>query len=256
MRQPRLAELVADALRRQILDGSLADGSLLPKQDELLDEFGVSPPSLREALRILETEGLITVRRGSVGGAVVHAPHSDSVAYMFGLVLQSRETSLEDVAAAIRQVEPDCAALCALREDREQTVVPLLAAVCDETEAAIDDAKDFTRLGRAFHEDLARLCGNDTMALVAGALETMWSVHERRWALQAEISGEFPEQSVRLTGVEAHRRILAAIAAGDPARAEVLVRKHFAHSCRYTLQGGIRVDATLLRDHGLSNPDR
>src|SRR5258707_617511 len=83
----RLDELVADALRDRITGGDLRDGDLLPKQEELLAEFRVSKPSLREALRILETEGLITVRRGNVGGAVVHLPDSDDAGYMIGLIL-------------------------------------------------------------------------------------------------------------------------------------------------------------------------
>lgn len=72
--QMRMAELVAAALRDRILAGGIGDGSTLPKQDELVAEFGVSYPSVREALRILETEGFITVRRGNRGGATVHAP--------------------------------------------------------------------------------------------------------------------------------------------------------------------------------------
>ena len=66
--QPRLAELIASELREQILNGVHTNG-LLPKQDDLVAMFGVSAPPLREALRILEGEGLITVRRGKVGGA-------------------------------------------------------------------------------------------------------------------------------------------------------------------------------------------
>src|SRR6185437_7074718 len=57
--QPRVAQMVADVLRTRIVDGELPDGSLLPKQDDLIDEFQVSRPSFREALRILESEGLI-----------------------------------------------------------------------------------------------------------------------------------------------------------------------------------------------------
>ena len=71
---PRIAEIVADELRRQIIDGELADGDLLPRQEVLVEQFNVSLVSLREALRILETEGLVSVRRGNRGGAVVHAP--------------------------------------------------------------------------------------------------------------------------------------------------------------------------------------
>ena len=63
--QRRIAETVAATLRARILSDRAGDR--LPTQDQLVREFGVSYPSVREALRILETEGLVTVRRGSVG---------------------------------------------------------------------------------------------------------------------------------------------------------------------------------------------
>ena len=65
-RPARMAELVADSLRRQIFDGIHDAG--LPKEEELRERFGVAKSSMREALMILGTEGLITVRRGNVGG--------------------------------------------------------------------------------------------------------------------------------------------------------------------------------------------
>ena len=68
-----------------------------------------------------------------------------------------------------------------------------------------------------------------------------------------EDDGTFPNNG--LLPLLAYQGVLE-LTAGDPARAEVLVRKHFTHSCRYALQGDIRVNATLLRDHGLANPDR
>src|ERR1700682_2895103 len=85
----RPAEIVADELRRQIIDGELSDGDLLPRQELLVEQFNVSLVSLREALRILETEGLVSVQRGNRGGAAVHAPAKASAAYMIGLLLQS-----------------------------------------------------------------------------------------------------------------------------------------------------------------------
>jgi len=97
---PRIAEIVADELRRQIIDGELADGDLLPRQEVLVEQFNVSLVSLREALRILETEGLVSVRRGNRGGAVVHAPAKTSAAYMLGLLLQSESVAVADESAA------------------------------------------------------------------------------------------------------------------------------------------------------------
>lgn len=102
----RLAEQVADELRRRILSGQLTDDHVLPKEDELLVEFAISKPSLREAMRILEAEGLLTVRRGKRGGAVIHRPTPANVAYTMGLVLGSQQVSLADVGTALLQVEP------------------------------------------------------------------------------------------------------------------------------------------------------
>src|SRR5690348_11968170 len=97
-RPRRVAELVADELRRQIITGELE--SELPREETLLERFPVSRPSLREAFRILETEGLVQVRRGRVGGAVVRRPTVDGAAYYLGLLLQSNSVNLSDLAGA------------------------------------------------------------------------------------------------------------------------------------------------------------
>ncbi len=128
---PRIAEIVADELRRQIIDGELADGDLLPRQEVLVEQFNVSLISLREALRILETEGLVSVRRGNRGGAIVHAPAKTSAAYMLGLLLQSESVEVADLGMALQELEPACAALAAQRRDRADTLVPQLKQIND-----------------------------------------------------------------------------------------------------------------------------
>src|ERR1700754_5208878 len=119
----RTAEIVADELRRQIIDGELSDGDLLPRQEVLVEQVRVSLVSVREALRILETEGLVSVRRGNRGGAVVHAPAKASAAYMLGLVLQSDSVPVADLRVALHELEPSCAALAAMRPVRLTTLV-------------------------------------------------------------------------------------------------------------------------------------
>ncbi|MGH7289780.1 MAG: FadR/GntR family transcriptional regulator, partial [Myxococcota bacterium] len=131
IRQPRVAEIVAARLRDDILSGRLKEGDVLPAQESLLGEFGVSPPALREAIHILETDGLISVRRGNVGGAVVHLPAAERTAHMIGMVLQSRGSTPADVSGALMYLEPVCAGMCAAREDRLTEVVPHLEAEID-----------------------------------------------------------------------------------------------------------------------------
>src|ERR1700761_8933558 len=94
LRSPKVAEVVAARLRRRILTGELEDGELLPKEEELREQYPVSKPSFREAQRILEAEGLITIRRGNVGGAVVHRPSANNVAYTMAMVLASRGANI------------------------------------------------------------------------------------------------------------------------------------------------------------------
>ncbi len=96
---------IADELRRLIVAGELSEGDSLGHEPELVERFGVSRPSLREALRILEAEGLITVVRGVLGGVVVHEPSERMTARTTALVLQARNVSVADVHDARRLLE-------------------------------------------------------------------------------------------------------------------------------------------------------
>lgn len=251
VQQLSLAEQLANELRARILDGRLLDGASLPKQDEIVEEFGVSKPSTREAFRILETEGLITVRRGSIGGSVVHTPRSESVAYMLALVLQSDGVSLTDVALALREIEPVCAALCARRPDRRRTVVPHLRREHRRLAQAIEaaDQDGAVPASRTFHEALVACCGNRTMITIAGALEATWSAHERAWASEAVQRGAFPPLRLRRKALEEHQHLLELIEAGDAEGAASLAREHLETAQLYPLgqEKERGVDAALLR---------
>lgn len=238
LQQPRLAQLVAGILRTRIVDGVLQDGARLPKQDDLLREFRVSRPSLREALRILESEGLLKVQRGNVGGAIVRAPNAQSAAYMFGLVLQSSHVGLTDLADAIRNVEPVAAALCAARKDRSTAIIPQLRAAHHQAEEAIEDGVQFTAKARRFHEEFVRGCGNATLMVMLGQLELIWSHQENQWAQRAQVGGRYPDAAAREEVIAVHRSILQAIEAGDEDHASRLVKAHLQHSQRFALSEG------------------
>ncbi len=200
---------------------------MLPKQEELLAEFGVSPPSLREALRILETEGLVTVQRGNVGGAVVHTPQASKAAYMLGLVLQSRGATLADLVKAMLSLEPACAAECALRPDRHMTVLPQLRKVMDHGLAVIDDAEAFIVAAREFHVVLVANCGNATMSLMVGTLEALWSAQVGSLVKDPEAQGSFSDRAIRQSLADEHERIYRMIAEGDARGAEQATRDHY-----------------------------
>jgi GntR family transcriptional repressor for pyruvate dehydrogenase complex len=243
--------MVAAELRERIVSGALEDGALLPKQEQLLDEYQVSPPSIREALGILETEGLITVMRGKVGGAVVHRPQPDKVTYMLALVLQSRNVSLREVTSALGQLERACAEACAGREDREETVLPTLRATLDAAEAAIENVDEYTALARRFHSDMTATCGNEPMALVVGALEALWSAHVDSLARYPAQYGSFGDIEVRRKLHREHERIYRCIAKGDGPGAARALREHMtpgrADELRHQFDVDETVEATFVR---------
>src|SRR6266700_3329030 len=113
VRAPKTSELIAAQLRRQIVRGAVKPGEKLPPETQLMEQFGVSRPTIREAFRILETERLIVVRPGSRGGAQVVAPGVSVAARYFGLLLQLQGTTIDDVYEARMVTEPVCARMVA-----------------------------------------------------------------------------------------------------------------------------------------------
>ncbi|WP_459976733.1 FadR/GntR family transcriptional regulator, partial [Mycobacterium avium] len=86
----RAADVIAGHIRRRIIRGELAEGQTLPTENELLAQFGVSRPTLREAIRVLESESLVEVKRGSRGGVRVSVPRVETAAHYTGLMLEYR----------------------------------------------------------------------------------------------------------------------------------------------------------------------
>lgn len=233
-RLPRMAELVAMDLRRRIIGGALQDGDELPREAALLEEFGVSRPSLREALRILETEGLIRIRRGKVGGAIVQRPTEESTAYHVGLTLQSRGATLSDLAQARAVLEPACAGLAAGRDARtRKRIVKQLTELVDQNETLLGEAYAFTESALRFHAAIVELSGNVTVSLLAGSLEAVWSSQERHWARQVTGEGGYPGAASQGEVLRAHRRIVRAIAQGDADGATRMMRAHLVKSQPY-----------------------
>jgi GntR family transcriptional repressor for pyruvate dehydrogenase complex len=233
LKQPKLADMVAARLRDRILSGDLKDGDELPSQEVLLGEFGVSKPSMREALRILEAEGLTTVRRGNRGGAIVHTPKAENAAVMIGLTLQCRGVPLSDIGHALRAIEPVCAGLCAAKEDRATTVVPALRAIHQEAVDASDDPLAFTSATRRFHQEIVAQCGNETLILVVGALEVLWSASETTWAYDAASDDRFPDKSHRSHGLRVHEKLIDVIADGAVKRASEYAAAHLNDSLEH-----------------------
>jgi len=246
----RAADVAADRIRERIVNGELADGERLPPLELLLEEFGISGPSMREALRMLESEGLITVQRGSVGGAIVHRPSYKAAAYTMALVLRSRDTEVADVAESLALLELTCALLCARRPDRKRTVVRDLRKL-NKTAASLVDADEltFTEAMTAFHEELMRGCGLAALALATRAVGAIWLVSVRQWAAENGAHGTFIDRDERVAWLEKQAELVTMIEAGDEAGVEQMMTEHFntVQILGNDLDPGQKVDARAVR---------
>jgi DNA-binding FadR family transcriptional regulator len=257
IRQPRVAEIVAARLRDDILSGRLKEGDVLPSQEAMFGEFGVSPPAVREAIHILESDGLVSVRRGNVGGAVVHQPSAERTAHMIGMVLQSRAATPADVSGALVYLEPICAGMCAAREDRMTEVLPHLEAEIEQQTAQFDDAAQYVPNARRFHEAIVSRCGNEAMILLIGSLELIWSAHESSvWSDDghdaSSINTPMATKTMR-AALRDHLQLLEAIRAGNRARAIRIAQDHLSVARRNTLAFGRdkTIEAKLIPQEGV-----
>jgi GntR family transcriptional regulator, transcriptional repressor for pyruvate dehydrogenase complex len=211
----------------------------------LFQEFGVSPPAMREAIHILETDGLISVRRGNVGGAVVHLPSPERTAHMISMVLQSRAATPADVSGALMHLEPICAGMCASREDRLTEVVPYLQAEIDTQTEQFDNVSRYVPNARRFHEAIVSRCGNEPMILLIGSLELIWSAHES--SVWSDEGDPMTHKTMR-AALRDHHRLTDAIRDGSSARAMRLAQDHLAAARRNTLAFGAdkTIEAKLI----------
>jgi GntR family transcriptional repressor for pyruvate dehydrogenase complex len=212
---------IADTIRGLIVTGQLTEGESLGHEPDLVARFGVSRPSLREALRILEAEGLVTVVRGVRGGVVVHEPDGRMTARTAALLLQARNVSLADVFEARSLVEPIAARTLATMRGKRAAIKELRALISEE-EAVIDDPDAFGIANAAFHERLVALAGNQTLGIVAEMLHEIVAV-----AVAAVSRGEDGGSlATRRRGLRSQEKLLALLEAGDGDAAEEHWRSH------------------------------
>ena len=216
-------QLVADQLRHLILTGQVAEGDSLGHELELVEELGVSRPSLREALRILETEGLIRVVRGLGGGIVVREPDNRITARTASIVLQARNVPLVDVFDCRALIEP-----LAVREvaqsRKRQAAAEELRALVRQQEKVIEDPETWGVTIGEFHERLVALAGNQTLTIVAEMLNEV--VARAILAMTKTRQHYGTTQADRRRGIRAHQRLIELIEAGDGPGAEEHWQEH------------------------------
>jgi DNA-binding FadR family transcriptional regulator len=171
--QGRAASGVARDLCKKIVQGTLSEGQLLP-ESELMTQYKVSRAVLREALRLLEWDSFVTIRRGFGGGAVVTLPDVRVPARYCGLLLQTRGTTLEDVDRALKVLEPELVSLLAASSGRSTEI---LEVALRASERSMDNASAFILAGSHFHELLPTALGNQPLTVLLGIIREIRGRH-------------------------------------------------------------------------------
>ena len=239
VRVPKAGEMVASYLRRQIVLGELKEGDQLPPEGVLMEQFGVSRPTLREAFRILEAEGAITVRRGVRGGARVQTPDIEVAARQVGLVLQYRGTLLSDVYE-VRTVLESSAARMAARRRTSADLTRLQEAVQRHQESVDDPGASFAA-DAEFHQLIVEMSGSETLQVLVGMVGNIIREGDRSYAENHDWQHE---QELAKIAIRAHRKLVELIRKRSGEEAEEFWRKHLAESAKVVLGG--RSTATVV----------
>lgn len=226
------AEQIAQTLRRRIVRGELQGGEHLPTESELIAQFGVSRPTLRAALRILESESLIQITNGSPKGPRVQMPSPLVAAQHVGLILQSRNVTLADVYAMRLMVEP--LAVRILAGYRHPPTISALTAVIVEERAALEDSERFGDIEVRFHEALFQHTGNQTLTLVFELLHAIFERHMK--SFNAYYAARPDALAQRKRSLAAQQKLVALIKAGDVQGAESFWSLHLEKAASFMLQ--------------------
>ncbi|MDQ8757559.1 FCD domain-containing protein [Sphingosinicella sp. LHD-64] len=206
----KAAARVAQEIVQTIYDEGLKPGDRYLSEADALARHGVSRATFREALRFLEFQGVVKVRAGPGGGAIVQKPDWPHLASTFALLLQFAGAPLSTVMAARAAIEPSMAEAAA--RNASEAAIAELGTLLAEAEAAIADPQRFGPAYRAFWTKVADATGNALMAMLWPALRML-----------IDSGGFIPNERYRASLIARMRTLLACIESRDAAGAATLV---------------------------------
>ena len=212
---PKAPDVLADDLRERILRGDFPEGTALPPERELVNQTRMSRATIREALRILEVQGLVRVKTGRAGGAYVSRPGQDSMADSVDLLIRARRIRIPALLETREAIEPFCAQLAAKRRTDED-LGRLEAA--NEAMAAAGTLAKFLQANVDWHVAVAVAGRNE---LLTGFMRAL-----ARGIYASTDNQGFVDDDVRMTTLRAHRAVTKAIQAKDPDAAGRRMSRH------------------------------
>jgi len=234
-RVPKASNVLANELRRRVLLERLPVGAVLPNETQMIETSGFSRATVREALRLLESDGLVTIKRGPRGGVKVAHPDTGHVTRSLALMLALSEAPVRDLFAYRQTLEPAAAAIAAVAATDEQRAQLLEIARPDPSRAVAHNVD--------FHLLLAEATNNEFFRV---SLNTVHEITEWHSTDEGLAGSELD------AAVAAHRRIAAHVSACNAAAAERAMRKHISIFEKIMGDHG-RLDTPIIHRSGLSS---
>ena len=217
---PKAADVLAGILREKILGGDLNEGMSLPNERDLGSQAGLSRASVREALRILEGEGLIATRIGRNGGSAVVRPSSAAIERSVGIFIRGQRIRFEAVLETRAAIEPPSARFAALhRSDADLDEIEKAHLKLQQASQA-EDVPGYVRANLDWHVQVVRASHNELlMAFISAVSQSVY--------VATDLEG-FNSAAVRNAVIRAHRRVMDAIRARDGDAAARRMDRHVA----------------------------
>lgn len=237
---PKAADVLAGILREKILKGELPEGADLPSERELGARSGLSRASVREALRILEGEGLISTRLGRNGGSAVIRPSIAAIERSVGIFIRGQGIRLEAVLEARAVIEPSSARLAALhRTDADLEDIEKCQTKLEQASAA-GDIDAYVRANLDWHVQVVRAGHNELlMAFISAVSHSVY--------VATDLDG-FNSAEVRNAVIQAHRRVAEAIRDRDGDAAERRMQRHVGAYVSDVLDRQEKLDGTTPKE--------
>lgn len=245
----KAADRVASVLRREIVTGELRVGDRLQSERVLQEQFDISRPTLREALRILESESLIKVSRGPHGGAYVTSLDTSVVSRQVGTFLQMEGVTLQDVWSARALIEAPAAGLVARKGSR--AAMSLMEENIAAAYEALDNPIEYASLTARFSDILTQHCGIRTLHLLAMLLQDV--VRRQHTDVTLKTHRKAGGDQMRRLNIRAREKLLGLVRAGEASAAESFWAKHLEASGEVVFsayQGRMPIDA--LRESAIA----
>jgi DNA-binding FadR family transcriptional regulator len=218
----RISETIVEQVRQLMRQGQLRPGDRLPAERDLCEQFGVSRVTVREALRMLESSGLVEIRVGARGGAFVTAPSSGRIGDGLADMLSLSVISAADVTELRMILEVGIVPLLCERATEED--LEDLERICALSRDALSRSDYSMNLSAEFHVRVARSTHNPALALLVESFRGPILMSLEQAKATAPEMGEL--------GTEEHEEFVAAVRKRDPEKATGIMREHLGRTAQ------------------------